>query len=60
MNDRDLIDRLGGGTRLAQLLAEKTGQPIDREAIYKWKERGVIPWRWRSAVSSLAVESEAA
>lgn len=56
MNDvADLIERLGGGTRIAADLAAATGTPVDREAVYKWQERG-IPWKWRPSVADLAKE----
>lgn len=48
-----LIDDLGGGTAVAKALGELVGQPIDREAVYKWKENG-IPWRWRNGLAALA------
>lgn len=48
-----LIDALGGGTKLAETLEERTGQKIDRERVYKWKVNGV-PWRWRNTVAALA------
>ena len=49
----DLIDDLGGGTKLAAALTGLVGEPVDREAVYKWKENG-IPWRWRQPVAVLA------
>jgi len=49
----DLIDRLGGGTRLAAALTRATGERFDREQVYKWKRNGV-PYRWRGHVRRLA------
>ncbi|RDD60470.1 hypothetical protein DRB17_17880 [Ferruginivarius sediminum] len=49
----DLIDRLGGGTRVAEALTKATGERCDREAVYKWKRNGV-PWKWRVHVCHLA------
>lgn len=49
----DLIDALGGGTKLATALSRATGETFDREQVYKWKRNGV-PWRWRAHVRRLA------
>ena len=55
MSDAKLIDALGGGSGLATALTER-GAPTDREAVYKWKERDFIPWKWRTHVAALAEE----
>ena len=57
MSDAKLIDALGGGSGLATALTER-GAPLDRETIYKWKERDFIPWKWRAHVAALAEEHE--
>lgn len=59
MDARTIIDRLGGGTKVAHALTALTGESIDREAVYKWRERNVIPWKWRAHVSVLASRSPA-
>lgn len=48
-----LIDALGGGTKIAEALTDLTGDPVDRDRVYKWKTIG-IPWRWRGPVKQLA------
>jgi len=53
MSDTDVIEALGGATVLAAALAEN-GYEVDREAIYKWKGRDFIPWKWRGRVVALA------
>ena len=53
MTDTDVIEALGGATVLAAALGE-SGYGVDREAIYKWKERDFIPWKWRGRVAALA------
>lgn len=57
MTDIDRIERLGGATRLAKLLSERVGEPVDREAIYKWKARAFIPWKWRHHVEALLTDA---
>jgi len=52
-----LIDALGGGTAVARALSKQVGREVDREAVYKWKEYGRIPWRWRMPLSMLAKEA---
>ena len=56
MEHAALINELGGGTKVAAALTERTGTTIDREAVYKWKVHGV-PWRWRIHVARLAQEA---
>lgn len=55
MNHADFINELGGGTKVAELLAAETGEPIDRESVYKWRERDFIPWRWRPHLIAIAM-----
>ena len=52
----DLIEAIGGGTRVAEMLTE-AGAPVDREAVYKWKSNGV-PWKYRNVVARLAEKAE--
>jgi hypothetical protein len=47
------IKSLGGGTAVAAYLSDRTGERIDREAVYKWGSQGV-PWRWRPFLKPLA------
>ena len=56
MTDASVIEALGGATVLGAALAEN-GYEVDREAIYKWKERDFIPWKWRSRVAAVALKS---
>lgn len=53
MTDNEIIKLLGGGTEFAKLLAAYTGQKVDREAVYKWGERGFIPYKWRPHVYAI-------
>lgn len=48
MTHSEFIKALGGGTAVADQLK------IDREAVYKWAERDLIPWRWRSHLIPIA------
>lgn len=57
MTDIEKIKFLGGPTKLAKRLAEHTGTAIDREAIYKWKAREFIPWKWRHHVEALLTDA---
>ena len=54
-----LIDDLGGGTAVAKELSDLAGRPVDREAVYKWKENGV-PWRFRLMLAAMAQKKEIA
>lgn len=49
-----VIQALGGGTVIAVELTADLNQPVHREAIYKWRERGAIPARYWPAVARLA------
>ncbi len=53
MNHADFIEQLGGATQVAIRLTEMTGEPIDRDAVRKWKTQG-IAWKWRLPVVALA------
>ncbi len=48
-----LIEKLGDGTAVAAWVSERTGEPVDREAVYKWKANGVA-WKFRGAVAEMA------
>lgn len=50
MDHADFIDALGGGTVIADKLS------IDREAVYAWKIRNSVPWRWRAPLLAIAKE----
>lgn len=50
-----LIEALGDGTAVAEWLSGRTHQPVDREAVYKWKKNGVA-WRYRNLVAAMADE----
>lgn len=55
MTHASLIEKLGGGTKLATLLQDAPGGgKVDREAVYKWAKLDRIPWRWRPAVAAVA------
>ena len=55
MTHSDLIEKLGGGTKLAeQLLVAPGGGEIARSAIYQWAKLDHIPWKWRPAVMAVA------
>ena len=58
MDQATLITALGGGTEVATWLTKATGEDVDREAVYKWRERGLIPWRWRPYLAMLAAEKK--
>lgn len=47
MDHAEFIEALGGGTKVAALLSEETGENIDREAVYKWRGLNRVPFRWR-------------
>ncbi len=53
----DLIETLGGATKVAELLSAETGEDVDREAIYKWRKLNRVPWRWRPHVAQVAKRS---
>ncbi len=48
-----LIGKLGGGTIVAAWVSKRTGEPIDRERVYKWQSNGVA-WKFRGAVAEMA------
>jgi len=54
MDHAQFIEALGGGTAIADKLS------IDREAVYAWKARNVIPWRWRAPLLQFAKEKKVA
>ncbi len=54
MTHSELIEALGGGTKVADRLSEMVGEPIDREAVYQWRIRDVIPYRWRPFLAGIA------
>jgi hypothetical protein len=55
MKHSELIEQLGGGTRVAKLLNDELETAaIDRDAVYKWAKLDRIPWKWRPAVMAVA------
>ncbi len=54
MTHSELIEALGGGTKVAERLSAMVGEPIDREAVYQWRMRDVIPYRWRPHIAGMA------
>lgn len=56
MTHSEFIKALGGGTEVAKLLSSATGQPIDREAVYKWIELNSVAWKWRGCLIGIARE----
>ena len=47
INAKALIDFFGGGTELSRLFDKYNFEPVNRNTIYKWTNRGVIPVeRW--------------
>lgn len=43
----DMIRSFGDeGTACARALTDVSGRPVDREAVYKWKELNSIPYRY--------------
>lgn len=55
MNHRDLIEKLGNGTKVAAWVSARSGTAVDREAVYKWAANG-IPWKWRPFIALMAAE----
>lgn len=56
---RELIERLGGGTAVADELNNllpPTERRVDREAVYKWGEANQIPHYRRLYVAALAIK----
>lgn len=53
MTDAEIIEALGGGTKLSKALSD-IGADVDREAIYAWVIRDFIPWQWRIYVATVA------
>lgn len=49
-----LIEQLGGGTEVARALTALTGEDVDREAVYQWRIRNRVPWKWQPPLSILA------
>jgi hypothetical protein len=56
VNDVQLLSALGPASALARRLSSLAGEPLDREAIYKWKERGRIAHAWRPWVLLVATQ----
>lgn len=47
INAKSLIDFFGGGTNLSGLFKKYNFEPVNRNTIYKWTNRGVLPVeRW--------------
>lgn len=55
MSHRAFIDALGKGTAVAAWVSKRSGETVDREAVYKWAVNG-IPWRWRPFLARMAKE----
>lgn len=53
MAHADFIEKLGGGTVIAEWLTAEAKAPVDREAIYKWA-RNDVPWKWRPYLIKMA------
>lgn len=51
----DFIEKLGGGTVIAEWLASEARATVDREAVYKWS-RNNVPWKWRPLLIKMAKE----
>lgn len=49
-----IIEQLGGGTTVSDLLTELTGRRVDRERVYKWRRNGV-PWEFRVPVARILI-----
>ena len=58
MTHAELIEALGGGTVISYRLSKVSGEVVDREAVYKWRKRNSIPWKWRSFLFEMAKERE--
>ncbi len=56
MDHRVILEKLGGGTVVAGLLSTLSGTDVDREAVYKWREKNSIPHRWRPFIAQLAAD----
>lgn len=50
---RDLIQALGGPTKVARALTEMTGDQLNRVQVAQWRVRGVA-WKYRPTVVQLA------
>lgn len=50
----ELIDVLGGGTKVCADLAELGATNLDRDNVYTWKYQNHIPWKWRPLIHILA------
>jgi hypothetical protein len=57
MDHREILQKLGGGTVVADRLSTMTKTLVDREAVYKWREKNSIPHRWRPFIAQLAAEA---
>jgi len=49
-----VIEKLGGGTVVAADLSNDLRRPVDRESVYKWRKRNLIPARYWPAMERLA------
>lgn len=55
MNHADLIDKLGGGRKVHQLLRQTPGAPkIGEDAVYVWKTKASIPSDYWPAIATIA------
>ncbi len=58
MDHRRILEKLGGGTAVAERLTRLSNTVVDREAVYKWREKNSIPHRWRPFIAQLAAEAQ--
>jgi len=56
INAKSLIDFLGGATNLTHLFKKYNFEPINRNTIYKWTERGVIPVERYLQIEHMAIK----
>lgn len=58
-NNADLIDGLGGATKMSARFAETFDIVVSAKAIHMWKVNGV-PWKHRHAVAQFAQDDAVA
>lgn len=55
MDHKQFLKKLGKGDDIARWVSVETGEPIKRDAVYKWGSNGV-PFRWRPILLKMARE----
>ena len=50
----EIIDLWPSNAKLAADISEKTGEPLKRIAVYRWRTRGSIPGKYDQAIISAA------